>query len=381
MKKFVLVYFLMVFANCSSQHQLFENLAVDNDLLQEVFSYPEKFEVQILYSQIDRKENGKAFFRDFSYRLDQEAYFYPASTVKLPVAILALEKLRDLRNQNPHLSRNTPYILEGDSIAYSISGDVEAIFAVSDNEAFNRLFEFLGQDHINGELRQKGLTPVQITHRLSTANSEATKTRSMKFRISKNSTSLDLELPGTKNQLLDPLKIRMLEKGKGYMQNDSLINLPFDFSAKNYLPLEVQHQLMKQLMFPENYRKEQRFELAEDDREFLLQAMSRLPREAGYDPVKYQDSYSKFFMFGDSKDPMSGEVKIFNKVGYAYGTLTETAYILDESRNIEFILSATLLVNKNGIFNDNKYEYESIGIPFLAALGRELYQLELNRKK
>jgi hypothetical protein len=37
------------------------------------------------------------------------------------------------------------------------------------------------------------------------------------------------------------------------------------------------------------------------------------------------------------------------------------------------MVTATLLVNKNKIFNDGIYEYDEIGIPFLAELGRKLY--------
>ena len=44
------------------------------------------------------------------------------------------------------------------------------------------------------------------------------------------------------------------------------------------------------------------------------------------------------------------------------------------THNIQFILTATIHVNKNGIFNDDIYEYETIGIPFLAQLGREIHQ-------
>ena len=88
----------------------------------------------------------------------------------------------------------------------------------------------------------------------------------------------------------------------------------------------------------------------------------------------------KFFLFGDDESPYPEHIEIYNKVGYAYGTLTDCAYIHDVDNDIEFMLTATLLVNKNGIFNDNDYEYEDIGIPFLAALGKALYEIELNRK-
>jgi hypothetical protein len=60
--------------------------------------------------------------------------------------------------------------------------------------------------------------------------------------------------------------------------------------------------------------------------------------------------------------------------------LTETAYIGDSKAGIGFLLSATILVNANGVFNDDQYEYEPIGIPFLAQLGRELYMYERSVK-
>jgi hypothetical protein len=71
---------------------------------------------------------------------------------------------------------------------------------------------------------------------------------------------------------------------------------------------------------------------------------------------------------------MIPEIRIYNKVGYAYGTLTDVAYIRDENNNIEFFLTATILVNENMIFNDDIYEFEQIGIPFLGALGRAVLE-------
>ena len=109
--------------------------------------------------------------------------------------------------------------------------------------------------------------------------------------------------------------------------------------------------------------------------------MQTLPREAGYDPKDYYDSYVKFLMYGDSKDVIPDYIKIHNKAGYAYGTLTDCAYVHDTKNKVEFLLTATILVNKDGIFNDNVYEYDSIGIPFLAALGKEVYNYGLQSKK
>jgi uncharacterized alpha/beta hydrolase family protein len=109
--------------------------------------------------------------------------------------------------------------------------------------------------------------------------------------------------------------------------------------------------------------------------------MQKLPREQGYDPKIYYDSYGKFLWFGDTKKQLPKHIKIYNKVGYAYGTLTDCAYIEDRKNNLSYFVTATILVNQNGIFNDNNYEYDSIGIPFLAKLGRQIHTYEKYRKK
>ena len=105
--------------------------------------------------------------------------------------------------------------------------------------------------------------------------------------------------------------------------------------------------------------------------------MSRTTLESNYpnyNDGKHWDSYCKFFIYGDKKGAMIPEIRIFNKVGQAYGTVTDVAYIKDEKNKIEFFLTATILVNENMIYNDDIYEYDEIGIPFLAALGRGVHE-------
>ena len=78
---------------------------------------------------------------------------------------------------------------------------------------------------------------------------------------------------------------------------------------------------------------------------------------------------------------MSSKVRIYNKVGDAYGTLTDSAYIVDKEKDIEFLLTATILVNANAIFNDDIYEYDGLGFPFLGELGRQVLEWEQKRKQ
>ena len=95
----------------------------------------------------------------------------------------------------------------------------------------------------------------------------------------------------------------------------------------------------------------------------------------------FYDSYVKFFIYGTSKDPMPENIRIFNKVGWAYGYLTDCSYIVDFEKNVEFLLAATIHVNENQIFNDDNYEYESVGLPFFTNLGKLIYDHEVNRTR
>ena len=156
-----------------------------------------------------------------------------------------------------------------------------------------------------------------------------------------------------------------------------------DFSAKNFISLGDMQLMLKRILFPEVFTPEDRFELNEMDYEFLYKYMSMLPLESSspkYDS-SYYDSYVKFFMFGDKIDAMPGNIRIFNKVGDAYGFLIDNAYIVDFENNVEFLLSAVLQVNANEVYNDGKYEYDEIGFPFLSNLGQIIYDFEKERPK
>ena len=49
------------------------------------------YETQIIYTQIDRDENNTPRFTAHHFNVDEYRYFYPASTVKMPTAVVALE--------------------------------------------------------------------------------------------------------------------------------------------------------------------------------------------------------------------------------------------------------------------------------------------------
>lgn len=345
-------------------------LASEESAIARVMRAPDAHEIQIRYSRVLRTGDSITF-ANYDYRVDEDQYFYPASTVKFPVALAALEKLNELDS----LDLDTRYYIEGDSVEKSFARDMVEIFAVSDNHANNRLFEFLGQDAINRRIAAKKAGPFRVSHRLGFHRDVLT-TQPLVCYLSDTLTTLSVPIQNTPPR---PLEIKGVLKGNGYYAEDSLVGQPFDFRLKNYLPITTLDGLIKRVIFPEAFPEDQRIQISGEQREFLLETMKTLPREAGYDPELYPDGYCKFFIYGDSQAPVPDHMEIYNKVGFAYGTLTDCAYIRDRQSGVEFFLTATILVNQNDIFNDDQYEYEEIGLPFLSALGRQLYEYERNR--
>jgi hypothetical protein len=81
--------------SCSllAQHFSFDNFFDANkDVFDSVVSNKEKYKLQILYTQINRNEKQEPSFSTYSFDADKY-YYYCASTIKLPAAVFALEKL------------------------------------------------------------------------------------------------------------------------------------------------------------------------------------------------------------------------------------------------------------------------------------------------
>jgi hypothetical protein len=377
-------------------NKLKQILKSNPELFGSILENAEKYKLQILYTQIDRDKDNTPHFTSYSYGLNKTDYFYPASTVKLPAAILALEKLNNLQitglNKYTSLKIDSAFShqtsVNTDSTSEnnlpSIAHFIKQIFLVSDNDAYNRLYEFLGQQYLNETLWKKGFGDAKIIRRLETAMTPEENRITNPFTFY-NQDSIVYQQPLTKNETSYKVEMKNVKQGKGYIKGDSLINQPIDFSFSNYISIESLQGVLKAVIFPEALPEEQKFNLSEEDYHFLYKYMSMLPRESVYpayqDRSEFYDSYVKFFLFGNSRETIPEHIRIFSKSGQAYGYLIDNAYIVDFKKNIEFLLTAVIQVNENQIYNDDTYEYEEIAIPFLANLGKVLYQFEITREK
>tara|TARA_R110002096_G_scaffold398424_3_gene594544 strand:- start:2399 stop:3634 length:1236 start_codon:yes stop_codon:yes gene_type:complete len=360
-----------------------------------VMEDPDKYRVQIIYTQIDRDENNVPAFSSYHYRVDPDQYFYPASTVKLPTALLALEKLNELAI--PGLTRDTTMLTgvasdwqtaaEADPTSLSglpsVGHYIRKILLVSDNDAFNRLYEFIGQQPLNESLHAKGFTNTRIFHRLEVARNatENAKTNPVSF-VAGNETlyAQDAQVSDSDYASSEPILM-----GRAEIVDGERLDRPKDFSGNNAFPLQDLHDVMRILMFPESDLTERRFNLTDDDYQFVYRNMSAYPSESGIpqyaDSERYPDGYVKFFMYGGEAESIPENIRIFNKPGDAYGFLTDCAYIVDFDNGVEFILAATIYTNENGTFNDDNYEYDEIALPFLRDLGLTIYELERARDR
>ena len=354
----------------------------------------EALEIQIVYTQIDRDSANRPLFKTFTFRADSSDYFYPASTVKLPMLLLALEKINQLSQRG--LTAYTPMFHDSVyaghlSVRYDSTSETglpsiahygKKILVVSDNDAYNRLYEWVGQEQTNALFKQKGYH-IRLLHRLERPLTPDQNRHTEAIRFEQNGQPIFSQPMLVNRDSILPQRI--VKKGIGFVRGDVVVNEPFDFTYKNYYPLQEQQEILKAILFPEAVAPAKRFNLTEQDRALVMQYMSQLPRETRYPPYREDstlyDAYCKFLMYGESRERIPNHIRIFNKVGDAYGYLIDNAYIVDFERGVEFMLSAVINTNTDGVYNDGKYEYSRLGYPFMARLGQLIYQYELERPR
>src|SRR6266496_3068921 len=259
---FILLVIVLITA-CHATHTIMTTLPRQKDSLiyDLLHSQPQHFDsllqnedgygMQIIYTQIDQKRKGKVVLTDHFFNVNDK-YFYPASTVKLPIAFLALQKLKKLRQKglDKYTSMITEAAYSGQTEVYNdptspdgrptIAQYIKKILLVSDNDAFNRLYEFLGQEYINKTLQEMGYNDVQIIHRLSIflSEDENRHTNPVNFysqvaepggNVAHDTSSQVIYEKQPENSQWIYAK-RNDRKGKGYYSGNKLINEPFDFS-------------------------------------------------------------------------------------------------------------------------------------------------------
>ena len=87
---YLLSFFLGLFGSIAyaQQNPLVEVMSLDLPKIKAVKANIANHQVQLLLVKIAEKE-GNLTFKNYAFQQEDSTYFYPASTVKLPIAVLA----------------------------------------------------------------------------------------------------------------------------------------------------------------------------------------------------------------------------------------------------------------------------------------------------
>ncbi len=168
-----------VMGNYDNEDGFFVDLFKNNPgKFDSILVHGKDWNVQVIYTEIDRGRNGIPRFRHHYFNKKNARYFYPASSVALPLTLLSLQKLNELKNKG--LDRNSAMITEAVNPVQtavfndpntadgkpSVSQYIKRILMVGDNDAYNRLYEFLGRNISILLYPKKGIRCAKVLQRL-----------------------------------------------------------------------------------------------------------------------------------------------------------------------------------------------------------------------
>ena len=346
----------------------------------------EKYEIQIIYTQINRDKLNVPHFTQYDYQLNSKRFFNPASLVKWPLILLGMEKINNLTPaygvtiyNKVAFSGNSdcsPRVLT-DYLAPDktprVANYIKEMILVSDNNAYNRMYDFLGQEYINKRLAEMGYDSTRIMLRFDACTREQNRA-TPPVCFYDNRDSLIYNQPSAANpvQLINPL---------GTVQKGGK-----DFLYFNNMPLQDINDLMLYTFFKEAAPQKKRFNLTDEDYKLLYKYTAMAPNESEFPPFKknsrkYPVHLKKYLYYGqNSMIPNLSGLEIHNMVGESHGTLSDVAYFVNPETGVEFMLS--VVINTcDGKITPANYHYKDIGQPFMARLGRMIYEFELQRRK
>ena len=240
-----------------------------DSLFQQVVGHPDDYRIQIIYTQIDRDENNVPHCTNHYFHVDPDDYFNPASTVKLPTAIFSLEKINALNIEGlskystvqyePGESRESAVFQ--DSTAEngfpSLAQYIRKAFLVSENDPYNRFYQWVTPETINRKFQQLGFAHSRITSQfLGLSVEENRHTNPVRF-LDKQGHVLYRQ-DAAYNQDAFDFSQEVFIGDKHYDRQGNLLDGPIEFTRANKIALEDLQQLLQRLVFPESVTPEKR---------------------------------------------------------------------------------------------------------------------------
>ena len=341
--------------------------------LKAVLATPEKYRFQVLYGMIT--SGAKPTLERHGYRADAE-YFFPASSMKMPIALATYDRLAVLRKAGkPGLTRDAtmrihPVAGNAEPFVSTLARETWRALIVSDNVSANRLLGVVGHREAHETLWGLGLASVRIRSGFATGAEIDPAELSPRIELSTAGGPTE-ELPARRSDLvLPPNDATSLAIGKANLVDGRRVEGPLSFADKNAIRLRELQDTLVRIMRPELMPPGAKADTAApDDLAYLREALGTLPSAsglAGFDRNVVADYQLSPFLRGIERVRTRGQFEIFSKVGQAYGFLIANAYVVDKTTGRSFFLIASVYANPDEVMNTDTYGYDAVSFPALA---------------
>lgn len=345
---------------------------------------PAKYRLQIVVTELVARDEGPPRLVTHGYRTDAE-FTFAASAIKTFASVAALRRLQRL--DEPGVGLKTPIALcQGkrepcdqtedksnlDGEVITLGHELRKMHLISNNRAFNRLYDFVGHRELNEDMVGLGFESLRIRHRMGQQYTLGKVSPRMEFLrggelyvVERRRSDLDLE----------PTELPGVRVGVAYYGRDKeRFDEPRDFSLKNYVSTEDLHRLQLAIVLP-GHPAVPDLGLSDAHQAALLAAMTENP-EASENPKftrkRLNGRRYKLMSVGIERKIPLEQIRYVNKPGKAYGFHVENAYVEHVPSGRAFFVTASLYVNDNDVINDDHYEYDKISRPFFKDLGELL---------
>lgn len=363
--------------------------AEEFNLSKEIVTDP-KYRFQLVYTQVDHSDSIPEFSTS---HFGTYQYYYPASLVKFPVAIIALSEfgksnisLEDIPVFGSNiLCENDKYISLSQSKSICFREMIVDMMALSDNNYYSAFYHILNPETINFQLEMNGYSGTNI-YKAFTGCERADQLKTNSYTIFNTKGKLQVLSGTTDLDTNEMLKNYSLTESRLFGlkhedENGDIVPGPYDLNYNLELPLPEVNDMLIHLIYPE--ADDQKFLLRNEDREFLIESMQKYPREVtpSYPARRYweKDNDLKYAMVGE--EGTVHKTKTTSKLGLSYGFTSEIIHVKNEEDGVEFFMSVSLYTNANDTANDGEYEYTEVARPFVARLSKLLYAYELEKSK
>ncbi|MBL0196459.1 MAG: serine hydrolase [Myxococcales bacterium] len=346
--------------------------------LRAVLKDRERYRFQVLYAAVTKAEAGRpASLERHGYFADAE-YFFPASSMKVPLALASYDRLPALRHAKHAavgLGRDTtleifPSSGPGSPFSTTLARETWRALIVSDNASANRLLAFAGHKEAHETLWGLGLASARVRMGFATGGEIDPATVSPRIDLVPKTGPRDTLPPRKSTLVLPATRALRLEVGNASVESGKLVKGPASFADRNAMTLRDLQDTLVRIVRPELLgAKLPKDQATPDDLAYVKEALGTLPSQSGlpgYDRNVVADYRLNPFLRGLERVRARGRLEVYAKVGQAYGFLTTNAYVVEKATGKAFFLAATVYANPDEVINDDLYAYDDVAFPALA---------------